>query len=108
MSYYQGYPEYRGSVGRGFLLGVGLNLLQGVLLWLVMISLPGYENIGPLIIGLGGWGLIQLIYVVPIYLHLRRRNKSATAKGLIIAASIVVLINVGCWARIGMRVGMRG
>ena len=103
MGYYQGYPEGdRGGVGWGFLLGVGLNLLQGALLWLIVATESGDASLAAMIFGLGGWGIIQLVYVVPIYFYLRSRNKSGTAKGLVIAASIVLLINVGCWATIGM------
>lgn len=100
MSYYQGYPEDRGSVGVGFLLGVGLNLLQGALLWLIVATEPSDPSLAA--IGLGGWGIFQLVYVVPVYFYFRSRNRASTAKGLLIAASIVLLINVGCWATIGM------
>ena len=97
MNDYQDHPqENQGSVGWGFLLGVLLNLLQGALFWLVL-SKSTSSGITLLVVGLGGWGVIQLVYIVPIYFYLRHRNKAATAKGLVIAGSIVLLINVGCW-----------
>jgi heme/copper-type cytochrome/quinol oxidase subunit 4 len=95
MSYYQGFPEDRGSVGGGFGLGVVLNVLQGIIFWIVMGVAHG--QLDALVIGLGGWGLIQLVYIIPIYIYLRRSKSPDTAKGLIIAASLVLLMNVGCW-----------
>lgn len=95
MSLLSGLPEDRGSVGGGFGLGVFLNVVQGGLSWLLLSLLDGGLN--ALAISLGAWGLIQLIYMIPIYIYLRRTSRPDTAKGLLIAASLVLLINVGCW-----------
>jgi hypothetical protein len=51
----------------------------------------------------GGIGVVQLAYIVPLYMHLKKNGQINTAKGLIIAASITVLLNVGCWTQ--FRVG---
>lgn len=104
MSYYQDFPEYHGSVGAGFAMTIGLNLLQGVLLWLIVFiftkSNDASESV--LVAGLFYWGLIQVFYVVPICLYLRRTKISETAKGVRIAALLVLLINMGCWRFAGM------
>lgn len=100
MSYYQGFPENKGSVGGGFGLGVVLNVLQGIILWICLFFGTGDTRIRTLIIGLGGWGLIQLLYMVPIFIYLRRSKRSDTAKGLLIATSLVLLVNASCWGYI--------
>lgn len=101
MSYYQGFPENKGSVGGGFGLGVVLNVVQGGLSWLLLALLHGSLN--SLVISLGAWGLIQLIYMIPIYIYLRRTKRTDTAKGLLIAASLVLLINASCWGCFAFR-----
>jgi hypothetical protein len=98
MSYNQGFPENRGSVAGGFGLGIFLNAAQGGLLFLIL-SLS-HRGLTALIVGLGWWGLIQLIYIVPIYIYLRRTKRTDTAKGLLIAAALVLLVNVSCWGRL--------
>lgn len=93
-------PVNEGSVAAGFGLGVGLTALQGLALWLVLASgaIPGNSGLTVLIVGLAGFGLIQLAYMVPVYLYLRMRKKTETAKGLLIEACLVLLVNVACWA----------
>ena len=98
MSYYQGFPEDKGSVGGGLILGIFLNVVQGGLSWLLFVLLQG--SLDALVISLSAWGLIQLIYMVPIYIYLRRTKRADTAKGLLIAASLVLLVNASCWGRL--------
>lgn len=43
-----------------------------------------------------GIGIAQLVYVVPLYIRWKN-TKPASAKGLIIGASIVALLNASCW-----------
>lgn len=96
-----------GSIALGVAIGIGLNLLQ-----VGLVSFIG-DYIGEResgtdrtflisMIGLGGAGLIQLIYIVPLYLHFRKKEKTETAKGIVIAASLVMLINVFCWGAFGL------
>jgi len=86
----------RGGVGKGFVIGAVLNLLQAGLLWLIVTD-GGSSALAVLIVGLDGFSLIQLIYMVPIYLYFRSKDQTETAKGLMIAAAIVMLTNAGCW-----------
>lgn len=101
MSLLSGLPEDRGSVGGGFGLGIFLNVVQGGLSWLLLALLNGGLN--ALVISLSAWGLIQLIYMVPIYIYLRRTKRTDTAKGLLITASLVLLINASCWGCFAFR-----
>ncbi len=43
------------------------------------------------------FGLIQGLWVIPIYLHYRRKGETETAKGLLLVAGLVFLLNAGCW-----------
>lgn len=92
--------EYRGTITWGFGVTVVLNVLQGMLLWLIFSNVTGDAAIKTLFIGLGGWGVLQLVYVVPFYLYMRKKE-TATAKGIIIAASLVLLLNATCWGLLG-------
>lgn len=105
MSYYQDFSEYHGSVGAGFAITIGLNLLQGVLLGLIVFIFVRSNDAreSALVAGLFGWGVIQLLYVVPICLYLRRTKMSETAKGMLIAAAVVLLLNATCWGLLGFR-----
>jgi cell division protein FtsW (lipid II flippase) len=47
--------------------------------------------------GLMGLSLLQLIYVVPRSLSLKRQQRWARLKGVITGAVIVALLNGGCW-----------
>jgi hypothetical protein len=44
-----------------------------------------------------GFFLIQLLYVIPITLWLRRRQRIGMMKGVIIGAVITALLNGGCF-----------
>jgi predicted transporter len=81
---------------------LGINFLLIALLILlasILSSSPGLANI-PLY-GLGGLGVLQLLYVVPRSLSLQRRQRWARLKGVIVAAVIVALLNGGCWVILG-------
>jgi hypothetical protein len=88
-----------GSVAKGFFLGLVLTIVQGGLTILAAnVSNNSLEGGGgTLIIGLGAFGLIQLVYMAPLYFSFRRRQKTATAKGLLIEACVVLLCNATCW-----------
>ncbi len=42
-------------------------------------------------------GIVQLLYVIPLAIHLKRQQKVETMKGVIIGAIITILLNGGCW-----------
>jgi hypothetical protein len=43
-------------------------------------------------------GLTQLVYIVPLILIARSNGRPGKVKGLIIAASITLLLNAACWS----------
>ena len=50
------------------------------------------------VLAIGGYGffILQLLYVIPVCLYLRRRQRFALMKGVIIGAVITALLNGGC------------
>jgi hypothetical protein len=83
------------------------NIVVGMLLcWLLnavhlgiaaALLYRGESRLPHLFILVGAMGLLQLVYVVPIYRLLKRHGKDSTAKGLVIAAAITALLNAGGW-----------
>src|SRR3954451_12156262 len=83
-------PEYRGSVGKG--IGVGLLLTVGGLIAgaVLMVVAIGFVVVC-------GVGLAQAAWIWPAYASYKRRGEPETAKGLLILAGIVFLLNATCW-----------
>jgi hypothetical protein len=69
-----------GSIMLIYLIAVIWNTVANTILWSLM-----------------GLGLLQLIYVVPRSLSLKRQQRWARFKGVIAGAVIVALLNGGCW-----------
>ena len=44
-----------------------------------------------------GIGVTQLLYVVPMVVHFRKKREFGVAKGIVIAASLTFLLNGACW-----------
>lgn len=94
--------QQEGSVGSG----IGIVLAADVVLFIVLLSVgPGLSDAAPWLsevftVAMFGIGLTQLLFVVPLYLHFRKTGQKNTAKGLVIGASIVALLNVTCWAAV--------
>ncbi|HBE20794.1 MAG TPA: hypothetical protein DEG17_00935 [Cyanobacteria bacterium UBA11149] len=65
-----------------------LGTLQ-VLFWNIFIMLFGITI--PII------GIVQFLYVIPLAIHLKRKEKIGIVKGVIIGAIITILLNGGCW-----------
>lgn len=69
-----------------------LNIAQLGVGWLLLVAdirmLPAYYVL------VGAIGLVQVGYVVPIWRLLRRKGKSRTAKGLLIAAVLTLTCDV--------------
>jgi hypothetical protein len=86
--------EDEGRIIWGLLLCWGLNLLH---VGLGFLAIGDLRTLAAPIVLIGGIGLVQLIYVVPLYLNRKTNGKAATAKGLVIAASITALLNATCW-----------
>ncbi len=95
-------PRDAKGIAAGFFLGIGLCILQGAVTWGIASSSGNQKGLTVLVIGLMYFGLIQLIYMIPVYLLLRKR-RPATATGLAIAASLVALVNIACAAKMNLR-----
>lgn len=75
--------------------GVVIALAGLVLSFAAMITLP--NAIGNIAFWcFYGIGIAQLVYVVPLYIRWKD-TKPASAKGLMIGASIIALLNASCW-----------
>ena len=79
-----------GSIFQGLAICWGLNVAEVILGFLMLRITFGVAMIV-------GVGIVQLIYVLPFYFSFRKQGKTATAKGLVIAASITALLNATCW-----------
>ena len=88
-----------GSIIWGLLMCWGLNILT-ILIGLLPLGtgLNGNgSSVSVTIVLIGGIGLFQLLYVLPLYFSFKKQGKAETGKGLIIAASITALLNATCW-----------
>ena len=85
----------KGSLIAGLFLCWLLNLSYALIAWLLFVANERTLPTG--LILLTGIGAFQITYVVPIYRLLKRRGKARTALGVMIAASITALLNLGAW-----------
>lgn len=86
----------------GFIEVLIVNFLLIVLLGLLTILFSSSTRLAPLpFYGFGGLGILQLLYVVPRSLQLRRQQRWARLKGVIAGAVVVALFNGGCWVFLG-------
>ena len=94
--------EIKGIVSGIFLL-IGLHIaavILGIIILLIHFYLVGQDNYLTLLLFgsfFAGLGIVQLIYVIPAIIVLRRRREFALLKGLIIGAVVTALLNGGCW-----------
>ena len=83
--------DARGSVAAGMAICWLLNIAQLGIGWLLLVAdvrmLPAYYVL------IGGIGMVQVGYVVPIWRLLRRKGKPRTAKGLAFAACVTLGLN---------------
>jgi hypothetical protein len=87
--------EEQGSIFAGLAFCWAANVAQVILGFLLLATgtlLPVWL--------IGGVGLIQLAYVVPLYQYFKRNGRSMSARGLVIAASITALLNAACWGSV--------
>lgn len=87
----------------GILLLFGLHLIAGAIIfglgWLYG-QIFGYNNyyfLGIWIIGAWGFFIWQMLYVIPLCIWLRRQQRVAMMKGVIIGALITGLLNGTCF-----------
>lgn len=70
----------------------GLGLLSGLI-----FGYSSYSYIGIWIIGSWGFFLWQMLYVIPLCIWLKRQQRLAMMKGVIIGAVITALLNGTCF-----------
>ena len=85
----------KGSIIAGVFLCWLLNLAYFGIAWLLFVTNERTLPTG--LILLTGIGVFQITYVAPIYRLLKRRGKARMALGMMIAASITALLNLGAW-----------
>jgi hypothetical protein len=79
----------------GILLLIGMHILA--ILAIVLLSfLRGTYGAQIWVIGGFSFFLLQLLYVIPVTLWLKRRQQYGLMKGVIIGAVITALLNGGC------------
>ncbi len=87
-------PRRIGMTFLGMLICWLLNLVQlGVTFWLFVIFGESFLSAAYTLIG--GIGLLQIAYVIPLYRLLRRKNLLDAARGLALAACLTALLNAG-------------
>ncbi|MGC2891374.1 MAG: hypothetical protein WB627_20080 [Candidatus Acidiferrum sp.] len=84
-------PSSRHDVLKGLGLGLGINAL--VFVGGLVLTLGGFPLVAWFLMTLG---VTQFIYLGPLILDARRSQRSGRIKGLIIAASITLLLNAAC------------
>ena len=103
MSDAENIPEkFKGSVRKGFLLGLLLHLLQFLIVpgteFLFGVFYPREKE--PLLAGLlfsaYAWSVTQFLYLGPAAWWAFRRGERETGKGLLIIAGLGVLLNGAC------------
>ena len=78
-------PPNPGSTLLGCALGFGLSVI------LIVLLLVAHSTAALLFAG-----LIQLVYVVPLVMHFRKRGQPNIGTGLIVAASLFLLLTATC------------
>lgn len=87
-----GIGPYVGSVGKGVAIVLG-STVGAFFMGFLLASFWAPIGIALLL----GVGVVQALWVVPLWLYYRRTSETETAKGMLIMASIVFLLNAGCW-----------
>ena len=80
----------RGKVGKSLALAAALTIL-GVPATLLVLPIVG-ETRAPV-----GFGLVQLLWLVPTILHYRKCDERETVKGLMLVGGLVFLLNASWW-----------
>ena len=94
-------PKDGGSVWLGLLIGVGVSIVAVAVSVALMVGLGGLFLVG-------GIGIVQALWIVPLYLYFRRNGQKEVGKGVLIVAGLVFLLNASCWGLFlsgGARIG---
>jgi hypothetical protein len=84
-----------GSIAAGFAICWLLNIAQLGIGWLLLVI--NVRMLAAVYVLVGAVGLVQIGYVVPIWRLLQRKGSARTAKGLLMAAFITAVLNLGVW-----------
>jgi hypothetical protein len=88
-----------GSVMKGIAFGMMASFLGCTVLAMVLGF--GSSSMEWLFVPLFFVGITQLLWIVPMVLQFRRKGQPETAKGLVIVAALVALLNASCWGLLG-------
>ncbi len=90
----------KGSLGLGFAIGIGGNVIfggLGVFLMLTFQLMPGLNNNNQLLNAfwvLGTLGVSQIIWLAPAAIYFGAKGFSRTVAGLLLAGGLIFLLNV--------------
>lgn len=76
----------------GFTICWLLNLAQLGIGWLLLVA--DVRLLSAVYVLIGAIGLTQVGYVAPIWRLLKRKGMKRTAKGMLVAASITLIVNI--------------
>lgn len=85
----------QGSIVAGLACCWGANVAQVILGFILLTT----STMLPVWL-IGGVGLIQLAYVIPLFRYFQRNGRTMSARGLVIAASVTALLNAACWGSV--------
>lgn len=93
------------ALGIAIIVGVnGLAFCFGFIIVAVILGNPySTQNTQRMVLGniieyaIAGFGMSQLLYVVPLCIWLKRKNRVSMMKGVIIGAVITALVNGACY-----------
>ena len=74
-----------GSLAKGIVIAVGLDV------GLFVLVASRYA------VALLACGVMQLLWLVPLYFYFRSTGESESAKGVLIVAGLCFLLNAACW-----------
>jgi len=87
-------PDEICQITQGVLLLLAWHIIMGALI----LHLASIVNLGWVFFGL--LGVLQLLYVIPLSLWLKRQGKVGMMKGVIIGAVITALLHGACFLAI--------
>ncbi len=86
------------EIAKGIASCFALNLLHLGIAWLFLVPARAWDFFASVtVVLIAGFGVLQLVYVVPLVLNARKKGRPNFAKGMIIGASIALLLNAACW-----------
>ncbi len=83
------------SIAKGVAIWIVLLIMVGLVLIGITAVVPGAVDLGMVIV-IFQPGLWQFLFVIPAVVLLRRRKKFESAKGMLICASALFILNAIC------------